>query len=267
MIAAVLGLAVGLMIGPAPEHSLRRLAETPPTGRRARPGSLVLVALGAVVLASAAVSLSTLGWLAAGAILTVTGGWLLAGHRRRRRVALAAAETATAARVLASLLRAGQIPSRALAEAASECRVLAPAAAASRLGADPVAHLRRAAEAPGCRGMALVAAAWQLSERCGAPIADVLTQVSERLRSDRQLHSLVEAELATARTSGHIMAGLPFLAVGLGFAVGINPLAFLFGSPLGQVLVLLGVVLTAAGVVWIDALAQPKAAMRRGRAR
>lgn len=54
------------------------------------------------------------------------------------------------------------------------------------------------------------------------------------------------------------MAALPFLAVGLGFAVGVNSLRFLTGDPLGRVLLVVGVSMTAAGVLWIDALARPR---------
>ena len=66
-------------------------------------------------------------------------------------------------------------------------------------------------------------------------MADVLAQVAGNLRRQRQLHSVIDAELAAARTSGHIMAALPFLAVGLGYLAGADPVAFLFGGVLGQI--------------------------------
>ncbi|NHB85424.1 hypothetical protein G7085_14535 [Tessaracoccus sp. HDW20] len=79
-----------------------------------------------------------------------------------------------------------------------------------------------------------------MSERVGAPVADVLAGVSEAMRAEQRVSAVVEAELSAARTSGHIMAVLPFLAVGLGYSVGVDPLAFLTGGPLGQVLVSAG---------------------------
>ena len=160
-----------------------------------------------------------------------------------------------AARVLSSLLKAGQIPSAALAEAAEDCPLLATAATAARLGGDVATELRTAAGRPGREGLALVAAAWQVSERSGAPVADVLATVAENLRRERQLGAVVETELSAARTSGHIMAALPFLALALGFAAGGNPVDFLLEGPIGQMLILVGVALTAVGVVWIDRLA------------
>ena len=150
----------------------------------------------------------------------------------------AAEECARAARILASLLRAGQIPTAALREAAADCPVLEPAAAAAAIGADVPRTLEAAASRPGQDGMRSVAAAWRVSERSGAPVAECLARVAENLRRQRQLQAVVEAELAAARASGRIMAALPFLAAGLGFAAGVT--------------------LTASGVLWIDRLAQSR---------
>ena len=95
-----------------------------------------------------------------------------------------------------------------------------------------------------------------MSERSGAPIAGVLEQVAENLRQEHQLAEVVETELSSARASGHIMAVLPFGAVGLGFLAGGNPLDFIFGAALGQWLALVAVALTAVGVVWTERLAK-----------
>ncbi|MHA6525926.1 type II secretion system F family protein [Tessaracoccus sp. G1721] len=192
--------------------------------------------------------------------------WRLAGARRTRLVETRAAdECAQAARVLSSLMRSGSIPHVALSEAAVDFPVLAQAAAAARLGGDVGQELARAAEGPGRLGMRCVAAAWQLSERTGAPVADVLARVSDNLRRQRQLDAVVATELAAARTSGHIMAMLPFLAVGLGLAAGVNTVGYLLREPVGQVLVLTSVTLTSAGVLWVDRLARTGAQAPRRR--
>lgn len=260
MSAALVGaLALWFLIGPAP--GLARLA--PPRARRQRrlPPWLILLSVSGVG-AAGAIGARAVGWLAVLSIAVGTAGWILLAERRRRAASERAGQCALAARALSSLLKSGQIPSAALAEAARDAPVLAPAAAAARLGADIGAELERASSVPGQAGMAAVAAAWRISERSGAPVAEVLAEVAENLRRQRQLQAVIDAELAAARTSGNIMAALPLFAVGLGFVAGTNPVEFLLGGVLGQVLVLLAVTLTAGGVLWIDRLAQGKKVLR-----
>ena len=197
-----------------------------------------------------------LGWAAAAGIAGGTIAWLVLERVHHRRARARADEVAQAARLLSSLLRSGQIPTEALREAADDYPILAPAAAASRLGIDVTGALRAGAAQPGAGGMATIAAAWQVSAASGAPVASVLQRVAEALRSERRVAQVVETELAAARASGHIMAVLPFAAVGLGVFAGVNPLEFLLGAALGQILSLVAVTLTAVGVVWIERLAR-----------
>ncbi|MHA6512693.1 type II secretion system F family protein [Tessaracoccus sp. Z1128] len=259
MIPAVLtaALAAAMMMGPPPAGAESRLIPSR-VRRRGHPsvGWTVLALLLPVVVAGVW-GVRVTGWVVCVGVAAGTVAWVIAGRRRRRREASAAEDCAQAARALASLLRAGNIPHQALAEAATDFPVLASAASAARLGADVARELDRAASRPGLSGMRPVAAAWRLSERTGAPIAGVLSGVAETLRRQRQVEAVVETELAAARTSGHIMAALPLLAVGLGLVAGVNTPEFLLTEPLGQLLTVAGVLLTAAGVLWVEALARP----------
>ncbi|MFT3887923.1 MAG: type II secretion system F family protein [Arachnia sp.] len=259
MTAAILaGLAAALLLGSAPARALDRLtpSQAGPARRAARWPWLVAGAAG-LLLVGAWWGVRPLGWVVTFAVAGGTVARLVATHRAAQRARRAAEDCARAAGLLASLLRAGQIPSEALATAAEDCPVLGTAAAAARLGTDVPAELARASARPGCAGLARIGAAWQVCQESGAPIAPALSVVADALRADRRLAAMVEAELAAARMSGRIMAALPFAAVGLGFAAGVNPVAFLLGQPLGGLLVLAGVVLTAVGVLWIDRLANP----------
>lgn len=248
--AALAGLGVALAVGAAPARRLNVIPRRRPTLPR-----WVWLSLAAAALLAVALGVSGLVWACIGVVMVGTISYLGYGHRKRRQAKARAEECARAARVLAGLLRTGQVPVLALGEAASECEVLRRAATASTLGGDVAAELRREAKLPGQDGLVAVAAAWQVSERSGAPIAEVLELVSENLRRQRQLEAVIDTELSAARTSGQIMAVLPLLAVGLGFLVGINTISYLAGDPLGQLLLLAGVVLTACGVLWIDWLA------------
>lgn len=263
--ALMAGLAAALVVGPPPTALAGRLRPA----RVARGnGHLAVGALGgAAALGAGWLVLGTrpVVWMVAVAVAVSTLGWLEYGRRARREESRAADECAQAARALSSMMRSGNIPRVALAEAARDFSVLASAAAAARLGSDVGRELDRAADGPGRAGLRAVAAAWQLSERTGAPIAEVLGRVAETLRRQRQLDAVVATELSAARTSGHIMATLPFLALGLGLVSGVNTLDYLLTEPLGQWLVLAGVALTSAGVIWVDSLARTGARQGRGR--
>lgn len=257
MMAALLAAVAAALL--VPTDPLRRLRGG--HGSRARLGPR-RVAIGLAIALVGAASLAILGLRPSGwlAICGVVGGTALLVVRsgiRRRRARAAAAETAQVARLLASLLHSGVVPAGALALAAEDFPALRPAATAVTLGGAPAAELTLLARSPGCEGYSMLGAAWHVAHRSGAPVADVLADLSQRLRQERTLHSTIEQELSTARASGQIMAALPAGAVMLGTAVGADPLGLLVTSPLGELLILIGVTLTAAGILWIDRLASP----------
>lgn len=255
--AALAGITGWLAVGAHPNSALRRLS--PARARRRRSWRVTpvmaaaLVAFGVVVFL---LGLGGLGWAVAAAVAAGTVCWLVLERRRANAAGKRSQQVADAARLLASLLRSGQIPTVALREAADDHPLLTEAAYASALGADVPAALRRTAQLPGAEGLESVAAAWQVSARSGAPVAGVLEQVADTLRQARQLAEVVETELSSARASGHIMAVLPFGALGLGFFAGGNPLEFIFGAALGQWLAVTAVGLTALGVIWTERLAR-----------
>ncbi|MDO5735573.1 MAG: type II secretion system F family protein [Propionibacteriaceae bacterium] len=248
-------LAAAVAVGAPAGRELCRLQ---PRVNRQRSQGIAVVVLScmALVLVHLVAGPRATGWMLTCFVLVATAAWVVRGARRDHRQARARSETARAARTLALLLQAGQIPAHALRDAAADCPVLASAAMTSRLGGDVGAALHELGDQPGRAGLAKVAAAWRVSERTGAPIAVVLARVAENLRQERHLASVVAAELAAARAGGRIMALLPFVAIGLGTLVGARPLTFLFGSWLGEVALLLGVILACTGVLWTEKVAR-----------
>ena len=254
-------LAAALLVGK--EQNLERLGtparrgpgrdSTAAVRKTSRPVVIVLAA--GLVAVAVVFGIKAAGWGLVAVIAVGTAAWVLrraAAERARRNWA---DETTRVTVGLAMLLRSGQIPTAALAEAATDCDALAPVAAVARLGGDVPAALQEVSQTPGREGLARVAGAWRVAERTGAPVASVLLQVAEGLRAERELAGVVEAELAMARGSARIMAFLPLGALLLGSFVGANPLGFLLENPLGSVLALAGVGLAAAGVVWTEKLA------------
>ena len=95
-----------------------------------------------------------------------------------------------------------------------------------------------------------MAAVWTVSERSGAPAAAVLDRVEQDLRTAERQRREVAAQLAGARSTAALLAVLPLLGIGLGAAMGAQPLHVLFGTGRGQVALLVGAGLDALGLLW-----------------
>jgi tight adherence protein B len=195
---------------------------------------------------------------AAGALVALT----VRSRRARLRTANAAAATAEqladALRRITDELRAGSHPAAALVgvdgDGPRAQEVLAPAAAAARLGDDVPTALRRAGELrPGITAdVERVAAAWSLAERHGIPLAALLTGAQEDIRWRFRFGNTVRAQLAGPRATATVLTVLPVLGLVLGQLLGAHPIAVLRGGVLGQVLLLTGVALVAAGSGWTE---------------
>ncbi|WP_158676390.1 type II secretion system F family protein [Tessaracoccus sp. OH4464_COT-324] len=258
MLAAVLGaLAVWFALPISSAAKLARVTARP--ARRAGRRRLPVPLAGAVAAAGGSYLITGnagLGWALAIGTVVGSGAWLARDRARRGRVRAREGEVAAAAQLLAQLLRSGAIPATALREAANEHPILAESAAVGALGGDVTAALATKSTEAGAEGMAALAAAWQVAERSGAPIAGVLKSVAEGLRDQRRVAQSVETELSAARASGHIMALLPFGAVAVGSFAGANPMEFLLLDQLGQWLVAFALGCTSLGVLWIERLAR-----------
>jgi tight adherence protein B len=256
-------LTVLLALPPAPTRHLgKRLAETTTAAAR-RPGRYLgrmLLGLGAVVAAlwSAGASSGSAGVVVACAALVgiATVVRLLGQHRRSRAVIEARVAVAHACAVLAAHVRVGRVPAEALASAAQDCPVMVEAHSINAVGGDVTTAWRLQACRPGYAGLRDLARAWQVSAETGAPLATALDQVSDALTADQALRTVVAGELAAPRATGKIMAALPFCGLSLGYLIGGDPLSFLLAGPPGWVCLIGGVALAAAGVLWIDLLAQ-----------
>ncbi len=118
-----------------------------------------------------------------------------------------------------------------------------PAAVPDTSGADtPGADLDRA--------LVRVAAAVLLSARTGCSLAAVVTAVEDDLRARRRQRQELRSVTAGPRASAALLAGLPLLALAMGSGIGADPWAVLTTTAAGQVLLVVGVTLEAAGLAW-----------------
>ena len=115
-------------------------------------------------------------------------------------------------------------------------------------GVDPAAV---PADLPGLRR---VGEAWAISVQHGLPMVALLESLRTDLVQRKDFAARTDAGLAGPRATAMVLAGLPLLGLGLGQLMGAAPLSVLLGTPLGSILLVLGVGLAAAGVVWADAI-------------
>jgi tight adherence protein B len=193
-----------------------------------------MVAAAGVVAAVA----GALGGVVAGAVAL---GYALVGLRAARRVG--AERVTTVARTaaldviggLAADLRAGIAPGRAVEEARR---------ALSAGGSDRA--IRRA--------LGRLSAACEVSERLGAPLADLLDRVESDLRGVERARAAVAAQTTGARASAALLALLPVAGVGLGYAMGARPGHALLHTAPGAACALGALLLQYAGLAWTGRL-------------
>lgn len=218
----------------------------------------VLLGLG-VVIGLVATDLrpaaATLPLTATGLLVTGVGVLLVRRSRLAARARVRRAGVIEACDALAAGLRAGQPPSRVLDRVAADVDLLGPAAAAARLGGDVAGVLRSASRLQGAEGLGLVAAAWTVAQRSGSGLAEVVSGIAGAVRAEAEQRRQVEVALGTSRSTARLLAGLPLMGVALGTGIDADPLRVLFGSVVGAWCLLLGTALAAAGVLWVERLA------------
>lgn len=180
---------------------------------------------------------------------------LLRASRRQSEVRQRRVQVADLLGLMAAELRAGLLPARSLAGLTDDFACLVPAARAAASGSDVAAALRDAGSAPGREALIEVAAAWQVADRAGAPLADVLGRVEQAVRHDREIDREVQSGVAPARATGRLMAVLPVVGLSLGSGLGGDPVEVLTSTWVGALCCAAGCLLACAGVAWIERIA------------
>ncbi|MDX2552788.1 type II secretion system F family protein [Streptomyces stelliscabiei] len=169
--------------------------------------------------------------------------------RQRRGDAVVALCSAVAGEV-----RAGRQPGEALARAARDSAGLGDAEAvvlaAARFGGDVPGALADAARQPGADGLLGLAACWRVAVDRGAGLAAGLDRLEGALRAERDQRADLRAQLAGARSTAVMLAGLPVLGLLLGTALGADPLRVVLHSTAGLGCLLVGGALEGAGLWW-----------------
>ena len=220
--------------------------------RLPRRGGAAIAGLTSAVL-GAALSTPVVAVLAGAAAVAV----VRAAEARAARVAdeRRLGSLAEALGSLAGDLRAGRPTSEAAAAAVASCgdRSVGDALAGALRAADlatPVPAGRRSWP----EAVARVAAGVRLSERTGCSLAAVACAVEDDLRARLRLQAELRSATAAQRASALLLAGLPVLAFAMGTGIGADPWRILTATPVGQLLLVAGVGLEAAGLAWSSRL-------------
>ncbi|MFJ7018506.1 type II secretion system F family protein [Streptomyces sp. NPDC101117] len=155
---------------------------------------------------------------------------------------------------LAGEVRAGRQPGEALLRAAHDSGGLGAAQsavlAAARFGGDVPGALASAARQPGAEGLSGLAACWRVAVDQGAGLAAGLDRLEAALRAERDQRADLRAQLAGARSTVVMLAGLPVLGLLLGAAMGADPLHVLLHTGAGFGCLAVGGVLEGTGMWW-----------------
>lgn len=255
MSGAALALALALLTAPRP--SRHRLRGRGPIPRVVAPSAWALVPLG-VVFAFVLAAATSVGLVAAAAMV---GATVEVRRRSRRRRRARAAETAAlrgALDILVGELRVGAHPVAALAAAADDvdgvvATALRTIAARARLGADVAAGMLGVAGRSSLPGQwHRLAVCWHLAQTHGLAIGTLMQTAQRDLVERERFSARVDAGMAGARATAAVLAGLPAVGVGLGQLIGADPLRFLVSGGFGGWLLVIGVLLACAGLLWCD---------------
>ncbi len=166
------------------------------------------------------------------------------------------------AEVVAVGLEAGlDLASAALASARSPTVVSGAPWLASRIeasvaeGTGVAPALRRPGDASGTdpADLALLVAAWQLSEVVGASASAVTAAAAATVRDRRAARERTAAVVAGPRASMWLLTALPMAGPAAGALVGVGPTS-LYGSSVAALSASVGLLLTAVGWWWARAL-------------
>ena len=268
MLAAVLLAALALALLVVPRRSgrgrLSRLTGGAPipivvrmrqvvqrVERRGRPAVALCAAVGAAagfLLAGpvAAIGLGTYAAIALRALL----------RRRAQRSAEAArGEAMDAVTALADDLRAGSPATAALARAWPRLTGNTPASAVLVIPEDPATALESEVEQARRPVTVPLAIALRLAGRTGTPLADLLARLDAELSAQERLRRRFTAQSAGARATAVLLALLPGAGIGLGYAMGTDPLHMLLHTATGAVCLVTMLALQLIGVWWTNRLA------------
>nr|WP_258397729.1 hypothetical protein [Micromonospora noduli] len=100
----------------------------------------------------------------------------------------------------------------------------------------------------------LTSAAVRLADRTGAPLAELVERIEADVRATDRGLAAAAAQAAGARATAWLLAALPVGGIGLGYGIGVDPMAVLLHSTVGGASAVVAVALQIVGLLWAERL-------------
>ncbi|WP_433315235.1 hypothetical protein ACQP0U_02000 [Micromonospora sp. CA-269861] len=100
----------------------------------------------------------------------------------------------------------------------------------------------------------LTSAAVRLADRTGAPLAELVERIEADARATDRGLAAAAAQAAGARATAWLLAALPIGGIGLGYGIGVDPVAVLLHSTVGGACAVVAVALQVVGLLWAERL-------------
>ncbi|WP_350270706.1 type II secretion system F family protein [Brevibacterium sp. CBA3109] len=153
----------------------------------------------------------------------------------------------------AHLLKVGMTPQAVMATLSRQNAQLAPISRAISLGEEPgraIATRGAALPQAAAEVFAGMSSVWTVSERSGAPAADMILRYAKAQRSTLDADRERRIAMAGPRATVRVLSWLPLIGVGLGLLIGVHPVELLLGLP-GRLSIGGGLALYFVGRWWM----------------
>ncbi|WP_210604849.1 type II secretion system F family protein [Brevibacterium oceani] len=153
----------------------------------------------------------------------------------------------------AHLLKVGMTPQAVMATLSRQNDALSPISRAISLGEEPgraIATRSVGLPAPAAEVLAGMAAVWTVSERSGAPAAEMILRYAAAQRDALDAERERQIAMAGPKSTVRVLSWLPLIGIGLGLLIGVRPVELVSGLP-GQLSIGGGIVLYVLGRWWM----------------
>ncbi|NUO60570.1 MAG: VWA domain-containing protein [Hamadaea sp.] len=228
-------------------------------GMRLRPHEWLLLRLAVLLVAALLLALVISPW-PLGFLLGLILGWgsTAAYHRVRaaRRLSAFVSQLPDALQLVIGSLRSGFSLTQSLDAMLREMgdpisTEFGRALGETRLGANIEDALDRVAARMKSKDLAFVVVAIRVQREIGGNLAQVLATTVGTMRERAMLHRQVQALSAEGRLSAYVLIALPVAVLGYLIVVRAQYLTPLIASPVGLVLIFIGLVELIVGTIWM----------------
>lgn len=122
---------------------------------------------------------------------------------------------------------------------------------AARSGGDVIESLRTDADEADLPVLRALSAAWRVASGSGAGLAVAARNLGQAAMERERIRRELASEMAGPRSTARVLAALPLVGLLLGSGFGGSPWVWLTATPVGWLVLLTGIGLEVAGLLWV----------------